>query len=84
MDHGIAIPLMGVLMYSAAFAGECGNFPDRDFENKENLAFKGPYENGNYMYAVTIPKGLTGYSSPSPSPHHGFGIVPIGMPTPIQ
>lgn len=69
------ITLIVVLMYSAAFAGECGNFPDRDFESKENMAFKGLYENGNYMYAVTIPNGLTGYSSPPDSPQHGFGIV---------
>ena len=60
---------------ASPFASECGNIPDRDFESKENSAFNGRYENRNYMYAVTIPNGLTGYSSPSPSPQHGFGIV---------
>ncbi len=67
--------LIGILPISAMGSGECGQFPDPSFEGPQNAAFKDRYENLIYMYAVTIPKGLTGYSSPPPSPQHGFGIV---------
>ena len=71
----LLIAVSFLLFYSAVFAGECGNFPGRDFESKENQAFKGLYENENYKYSVTIPKGLTGHSSPPDYPQHGFGVV---------
>lgn len=75
INHLIAVVLIQIVFSSATFAAECGNFPAPDFESKENSSFKGRYENPNYMYAVTIPNGLTGYSAPPDSPQHGFGIV---------
>jgi len=56
-------------------ASECGMFPDKGFDDPDMSAFKGTYTNPNYLYAVTIPKGLIGHSSPPPNPQHGFGIV---------
>jgi hypothetical protein len=70
-----ALLLTGILPIKALGSSECGRFPDPGFEGGGNTAFKGSYENLNYLYVVTIPNGLVGYSSPPPSPQHGFGIV---------
>ncbi|HUJ17134.1 MAG TPA: hypothetical protein VL197_04000 [Nitrospirota bacterium] len=56
-------------------ASECGKFPDKGFEGPDMSAFTGQYSNPNYLYGVTIPKGLVGHSSPPSYPQHGFGIV---------
>jgi hypothetical protein len=53
----------------------CGDFPAPGFDGPDMSQYKGRYSNGEYGYAVTIPKDITGYASPPPSPNHGFGIV---------
>jgi hypothetical protein len=39
------------------------------------VEFTGRYRNNEYRFVLIIPDGLTGYDSPDPSPHHGFGLV---------
>lgn len=55
--------------------GTCGKFPAPGFGGPDMRPERGTVTNPNYYYAVTIPPGLTGFSSPAPSPYHGFGIV---------
>jgi len=69
-----ALALAPVLLGSES-ADLCGRFPEPGFDGPEMRHFAGAYTNPNYGYSVQIPKGLTGYDVPSPSPHHGVGIV---------
>jgi len=52
----------------------CGAEPAPGFDLSPNHAHTGRYVNAVYGYAVTIPAGLTGYSSAA-GPQRGFGIV---------
>jgi hypothetical protein len=56
-------------------SSKCRNFPPPMFKDASNSKFEGHYRNCNYAYSVTVPHGLTGYSSPPPNPQHGFGIL---------
>ena len=40
----------------------------------DDIVVKNRYSNYDYAYSVRIPKGLTGFQSPSPFPNHGFAI----------
>ena len=55
--------------------GTCRRIPAHGFDAPTMAAFRGQYTNSIYEYAVTIPKGLVGHSSPPPAPMHGFGIL---------
>ena len=52
----------------------CRNVPPPDFERAPNRALMGQFDNAPYGYAVTIPRGMTAYTSPQ-DPVQGFGIV---------
>ncbi len=52
----------------------CRGVPPPGFDVPSMASFRGEYTNSVYEYSVTIPAGLTGYSSPPPSPAHGFGV----------
>jgi hypothetical protein len=59
----------------ASGKSQCGQFPAPGFDGLDMSSFVGEYSNPNYLFAVTIPAGLVGHSSPPPSPQHGFGVV---------
>lgn len=52
----------------------CGQLPPQGFERPPNTAHTGPYVNARYGYAVTVPPGLTGYTSAAGAPR-GFTVV---------
>lgn len=58
----------------------CAAIPAPDFERAPNIAHRGRYVNATYGYAVTIPPGLTAYTSANAAPR-GFGIVLSVKPT---
>jgi hypothetical protein len=66
-----------IIIAFSILAGDntCGSFPDRDFGGPDMPKHTRIYANSIYGYSVRIPNGLAGYSSPSPTPQHGFGIV---------
>lgn len=68
------IALLIAFCFSSA-DDHCGNFPAKDFDGPGMAKFTGRYSNFVYGYAVKIPKELTAYNNPPPSPQHGFGIV---------
>jgi hypothetical protein len=75
-----------VLMFSLASIGgqsqgtKCGQFPEAGFDSPETSSYVARYSNPNYLFAVTIPQGFVGHSSPPPNPQHGFGVVLSGEP----
>lgn len=71
----LLIPLLLLTSFRICEASECGMFPEKGFEDPDMSAFRGKYTNPNYLYAVTIPHGFVGHSSPPPNPQHGFGVV---------
>jgi hypothetical protein len=73
-----AISLFVIMLFLIPLSSSsqsCGDFPARGFEGSQMRRFTGQYSNPNYGFAVIIPEGLTGYDSPAPNPHHGFGVV---------
>jgi hypothetical protein len=52
----------------------CGNLPAPGYDRPPNRPVTGPFVDAPYGFAVNVPSGLTGYSSP-PDPPHGFGVV---------
>jgi hypothetical protein len=70
-----------LLMFSLASVGGraqgtlCGQFPEAGFDSPEMSSYVARYSNPNYLFAVTIPQGFVGHSSPPPNPQHGFGVV---------
>lgn len=47
---------------------------------RSRYEYRGRYVNRAYEYAVTIPKGLTGYDGRGEANHNGFGLVLGGTP----
>ncbi|HEX4023685.1 MAG TPA: hypothetical protein VHX52_03130 [Steroidobacteraceae bacterium] len=71
--------VLGTAAAQCAYAGAidaqyCGAVPALGFDLPPNHAYTGRYVNAVYGYAVTIPPGLTAYSS-AQGPQRGFGIV---------
>jgi len=52
----------------------CGQLPPPGYDRPPNTAHTGPYLNTTYGYAVTVPAGLTGYTSAAGAPR-GYTIV---------
>jgi hypothetical protein len=56
------------------------DFPPKGLLEGKPTTFKGSYRDESFQYIVVIPPTLTGYSSPSPTPQHGFGLI-VGGPS---
>ncbi len=53
----------------------CRAMPAPGFDAPSMASHRGEYVNSVYEFAVSIPNGLIGQSSPPPAPSHGFGIL---------
>lgn len=66
--------LLFVARVGAAASPYCGALPAAGFDQPPNIPHSGRYANRPYGYAVTIPAGLTAFTTPE-GPERGFGIV---------
>ena len=49
-------------------------------QSRSGTLVVGRYTNGDYGYAVTIPKNMAAFRTPPPAPNHGFGMNLSTMP----
>ncbi len=73
LRHSLWGLLISFFIFSKVFC--CEDFPQVSKEEWESYPqWEGYYANCSNGFAITIPKGFIGRSTPPPAPHHGFGI----------